>query len=184
MPQPSTTGGALMGYPSTVDTGQVTPWIVEGISAIAGNGNAVLVANTVYLWAFKLNSPTTILGMRWRMAATATGKTDAGIYDSSGNLLANIGATVNTANLDQSVNFATALNLSPGKYYMALTPGNSTDTYGRAGGLVAGTITITRAMTATNNSTGTTTPVLPGTTGGTAASNLMPSLSAIIQGGL
>lgn len=173
-----------MSYASTVDTGQVTPWIVEGASAIAGNGNAILVANTVYLWAFELYSSTVVLGMRWRMAATATGKTDAGIYDSSGNLLASIGATANAANLDQNVNFANALNLSPGKYYMALTPGNSTDTYGRVGGLVAGTITITRAMTATNASTGTTTPALPTSTGGAAASNIMPSLSVVIQGGL
>lgn len=173
-----------MGYPTTVDTGQVQPWILDGASQLVSNGTAALTANTVYVWAEEVQANVTITGMRWRMTATTTGNTSAGIYDGNGNLLAQTGSTLNVANVDNAANFATPLLLSPGRYYLALTPGNGTDTYARAAGLQATTNPITRSFTATNGSTGGTTPSLPPTLGGTTPSALAPALSAIVSGGL
>ncbi len=175
-----------MSYPGTVDAGGVPPWIVDGGTQLAGNANAALSANTVYLWAFELSDSTTLGGMRWRMAATATGKTDAGIYDASGTLLASIGATANSANVDNTAAFSAGnITLAKGRYLLALTPGNGTDTYERASNLqVAASNIITRALTATNTSTGTTTPALPPTTGTFVIATLTPTISAYVVGGL
>ena len=171
-----------MGYPTTVDTGGVSPWLIDAGNIAIGNSNAVLSANTVYLWAFELQASAVITGMRWRVAATATGNTDAGIYDSGGNLLAHTGATANSANVQNSANFANALSLPPGKYYMAICPSNATDTYNRVNNIQVGSGSIIeRNLTATNNGSA---GVLPSTLGGVSAASNMPTMSAIVSGGL
>lgn len=173
-----------MSSPASVDTGGVTPWLLYNEGVAAGSGSGVLVANTVYLWAFTLRSidmPITITGMRWKVTATATGTTDVGIYDSGGNLLTHTGAIANTANSTNSANFASALMLSPGRYYMACCPSNSTDTYSRAVLLMAGSNADTPSLTATNAGVA---GVLQPTTGGTSASANQPVMSCILSGGL
>src|SRR5258708_13650212 len=87
MPQPTTTGGALMGYPTTVDTGQVQPQIIDNEVASSTLNTSALSANTVYLWAFELLTNVTITGMRFRNGTTATVATTLGIYTSAGNLI-------------------------------------------------------------------------------------------------
>lgn len=161
------------------------PWIIDGYSSQPQASNGALTANTVYLYAFEINTTITLTGMRWRMAATATGKTDSGIYDANGNLLASIGATVNTASADNTAAFSGGnLTIPPGRYYMAITPGNATDTYSRLQNLQLGTNPIIRSLTAANNSTGTTTPALPTTTGAVSDSTTYVANSALVLGGI
>ncbi len=163
------------------------PWILDGGSQLAGNGNAALAANTVYLWALTLPASTTLRGMRWRMAATATGKTDAGIYSADGSTLyASIGATANVANTVNSAPFSGGdITLAAGRYLLALTPGNGTDTYERTANLqVAANPILVPALTATNTSTGTTTPALPATAGALVVATLAPTITAYVVGGL
>ena len=181
MPQPSTTGGALMSYASTVDTGQVQPWVIDmGMGADGSAASGTLTANTVYMFPFELLANVTITGMRWRMFVTVTGTTDIGIYDSGGNLLAHTGTQVNAASQVQSANFASVLALSPGRYYMALCPSNSTDTYGRVGSM-GPNFSIARNYTgATAGSSG----VLPASAGALSTSAAMPVMEAIVSGGV
>src|SRR5260221_7439985 len=91
----------------------------------------VLVAFTVYLYAFELQSPVVVLGVKWGTGATHTGNTNMGIYTFAGNLVAgsDTGAQVNGASVDNSFTYGSAIALSPGQYLMALAPSNSTDTY-------------------------------------------------------
>jgi hypothetical protein len=160
------------------------PWMIDTVGDISGN--STLTANTVYAWSFELYAFTTPVNkIRWKMAATATGNADAGFYDNNGNLLSNVGSTANVANSDVTGTLGTALNLGPGLYYIALSPGNSTDTYGRATGLYPGAGgRVTRAVTGANASTGGTTPVLPATLGALTASNSMPIVSGLVTTGI
>ena len=169
-----------MGYPSTVDTGQVPPSVIDmGLGADGSAASGVLAANTVYMFPFELLANVTITGMRWRMFATVTGTTDIGIYDSGENLLAHTGVQTNVASLINSANFGSALTISPGRYYMALCPSNSTDTYGRVGTL-GGSFSIARNYT---GATAGTAGVLPATEGALSTSASMPVMEAIISGG-
>lgn len=184
MPLPSTVTNN-MGYPTTVDTGQVQPWIIDSIATAAGTTNGALVANTVYLWAFELYVPCTITALRWRMGATATGNADLGIYDANGNLLGHTGSSANTASTDNTANLLASLTLASGRYYLALSPGNSTDTYTRLATLLGGsTVAINRSFSAANGSTGATSPVLPATTGVISPNTTMPVVSGIVSGGI
>lgn len=150
----------------------------EAVALSAASG--VLVANVVYLYAFEVASPTTISGIRTRVTATATGTSDVGIYNAAGNLLVHTGAVANIANTNQTFNFASNYTLSPGLYYLALTPSNSTDTYNRV--TTATNIEpFARIRAAVNAATA---GVLPNATGGTAANANTPTLSAVVVGGL
>lgn len=163
-------------------TSPVQPWIIDNLGIAPAASSHTLTANKGYLWAFELLAPCTITAMRWFMAATVTGTSDAGIYDGSGNLLSHTGAVTNVANVDNSANLLSSLALSPGRYYMALCPSNSTDTYMSISGLQdVATPSLTRVLfTVTNGSAG----VLPSTTGGIALSNRIPVLAAVVSGGI
>lgn len=178
-----------MGYPTTVDTGQASPWIIETYGVLGASSNTVLVANKVYMWAFELYANCTITAMRWGTGSTAAGNTDMGIYDSSGNLLAHTGATANSANSNMSANIAkdgsgntiTSIALAPGKYLMALCPSTSTDTYTRSS-FINGTPILDNHCNATNTGTS---GVLPGTTGTiTVSASVIPHMAAVVSGGL
>lgn len=183
MPQPSGTGGN-MGYPASVDTGQVQPSIINNEVAAYVGTSGLLVANTVYLFAFELQTQVTIIKARWRMAATTTGTTNMGIYTQNGAASALVsgsdtGAQTNAASADNNFTYATPILLSPGQYFMALAPSNSTDTYLTRG--AAGTQGTSRARLATNAlSAG----VLPATTGTLLAAGTTPSMALIDSGGL
>ena len=140
MPWPTTTGGGIMGYPSTVDTGLVTP------HALYDPDPAGLAANTLpagaYLVGVTLYAPAIITGVRVGIAAGGNGHYDTGIYDATGtngiagNLLAHSAAT-NTTLSTSSAFLAPAfingnLSLSPGKYWLAFWIDNATDTVYRS----------------------------------------------------
>lgn len=184
MPLPSTVTNN-MGYPTTVDTGQVQPWIIEGYSFIPQNSSGTLTpANSVWTFSFEVTANITVTAMRWRMGATATGNSDLGIYDSGGNLLGHTGSVANTASVDCTANLTANLTLAPGRYYMAITNGNTTDTYNRLVNETAGTPLIHRAGVAANTSTGGITPSLPSTLGAISATPNYVTCSAIVSGGI
>ena len=157
------------------------PWVIDmGLGTDAGVASGVLTANAVYMFPFELLAGVTVTGMRWRMFLTVTGTTDIGIYDQNGNLLAHTGVQTNVASTVQSVNFASALALAPGRYFLALCPSNATDTYGRAGSLGPG-FSIARNYT---GATAGTAGVLPASAGALSTSASMPVMEAIVSGGV
>ncbi len=169
-----------MSYPSSIDTGQVQPWMIDqGIGTDATSASGVLAANNVYLFPFELSVGVTITGMRWRMAVTVTGTTDMGIYDASGNLLAHTGVQTNVASNVNSANFASPLNLGPGRYYLALCPSNATDTYFRNAALGAANAIVRAYQGATAGTAG----VLPNTTGAISFIQTFPDMAALVSGG-
>lgn len=129
MPYPSTIGGALMGYPSTVDTGQTIPWALLPDDHETWSTNTTgLSTNNTYIVATTLTANVTLTAFRFRCIAGGNGNYDAGIYDSSGNRLAHSGSTA-TSSATITATLATALLLSPGRYYLALWVDNATDTF-------------------------------------------------------
>ena len=162
----------------------VQPWVIDmGLGADGSAASGVLTANVVYLYAFEIpatvGSSLTIAGMRWRMFATVTGTTDIGIYDQNGNLLAHTGVQTNLASQVQSANFASALALAPGRYYMGLCPSNSTDTYGRVGSLGPNFSIARNYQGATAGTAG----VLPASAGAVSTNPATPVMEAIVSGG-
>src|SRR6266567_3875975 len=137
-------------------SGGAAPWLLNEAITTVGT-NVALVANTVYLIPVEVSGACVCTGIRFR-TVTATGTSDVGIYDVNGNLLAHSGAVANSGAL-QTLNFLAPLSLAPGRYILAITPGNSTDTYQINGGNIAGLVD---AYTATNAAVA---GVLPATTG-------------------
>lgn len=152
-----------------------------------GGTSGTLGANTTYVYKYVLQVGVTITGMVWKATATAAGNVDVGIYSSDGNtLLGHTGATANTsATTNASANLTGGnLTLAPGVYLLAFSVGNNTDTFTRATNLGSSGHAMFPAYTAANNSTGTTSPVLPTTTGALTLSVTMPSFGGIILGGI
>ena len=154
-----------MPYPNTVDAGGIPPAIISSDATAVSAASGVLAGNVVYLYAFEITASIVISSMKFRVTATATGTTDAGIYDSNGNLLTHTGAVTNTANTTMTNALSGGnFSLAPGQYFSALCCSNSTDTYQRVspGNSYS---PMSRMRQATNaGSVG----VLPATTGGHA----------------
>ncbi len=131
-------------------------------AALAGVATGVLAANAVYLYAFEVQATITVTGARWRIGTAATGTTDIGIYTFAGNFLIDTGAVSNATATNMSANFTANLVLSPGQYFAALCPSNSTDNYLAVQG-TSSVAELTRFRLATNSGTS---GVLPSTTGG------------------
>jgi hypothetical protein len=169
MPAPNTTGGALMGYPASVDNGLILPEALYDGEVAAGVSTAP-VATTAYLVAVKLTAPATLTGIRVRFGVGGTGHYDVGIYDATGangapnNLLAHAAAVASslitsTATLTPAL-IGGNLVLSPGNYWLAVWCENAADTIFR--------------VTAGNNMA----PVQSGTTAGPLPA-LASSLTAL-----
>lgn len=139
MPAPSTTGGGLMSYASTVDAGVITPAIIATDAAISGGITTTCTINVPFLYAFEVPQGQTwiIHQVRWHMGATTTGHTNMAIYTAAGNLVAgsDTGSIVNSANTTQTPAYGTDVLLGAGQYYMALASDNGTDTYAGHGTL-------------------------------------------------
>lgn len=59
--------------------------------------------------------------------AAVSGNVDIGIYDSLGNKIANVGSTAQAGTTaPQRINFATPVQLKPGRYYLAIVLDNTT----------------------------------------------------------
>lgn len=174
-----------MGYPSTVDTGLVTPLVLTSDAVLTGGSSAALTANTVYVLKYALTVPVLITAMRWKATATAAGNVNLGIYDSTGAILGSTGSVANTAaTTNANANLTANLSLSPGNYYLAFTVGNNSDTFTRSNNLGSAGSPLIAAYTAANNSTGTTSPVLPLTLGNLTISTVLPAFGAVVSGGV
>lgn len=158
----------------------IAPAIISDEVASLAGSSTVLSANTVYLSAFELQAPTVVLGVKWIMVATATGKTNIGIYTLAGNLVAgsDTGQQTNTASSDNSFTYGTSVLLSPGQYLMALAPSNSTDTY------LVRAVTATGACRERRATNAMSAGALPSTTGAFVVTGNFPAYSLTIQGGL
>lgn len=113
-----------MGYPSTVDTGQVSPFTLEEPDNTVLTGTAV-TAQKAYFTSYVLLAPVTVTQMRcFVSSASPTGNIDMGIYDSTGsngapnNLLGHTGA-IAAANGVFTQNLTANLTLAPGRYWLA-----------------------------------------------------------------
>lgn len=164
---------------------QVTPqFIGTEATGLAGALTILLTANTVYLYLFEV-PPTgiTIIGVKWRMGATATGTSNIGIYTYAGALVAgsDTGAQTNNANNSMSFTYGSAITLSSGSYFLALAPSNSTDTYEGITAPTGGSI-LSRYRAATNALSG---GALPATTGTIlTAGTKIPGCALAISGGI
>lgn len=156
------------------------PLIIANDGIFPASGTGTFTANVVALWAFEVYAPCTATGMRCHGAATATGTVDMGIYDANGNLLGHTGAVALVANSNNSNAFVANVSLSVGRYFMALCPSNSTDTYNRVSSF--GTTNPLMPVLQANNAG--TAGVLPNTTGGFVAANASPAMSVILVGGI
>lgn len=160
----------------------LAPFILTDNSLLAGGASGVLTANTVYVLAVQIQSGLilAIPAMTWKTTATTTGTTDAGIYDANGNQLSHTGAIANVATSNMRSNLLIAQKLPSGKYYLAMTPSNSTDTYTRVTNF--GTVNaIAACYTAANAGTA---GVLPATLGALTVTAIMPVIGAAITGGI
>lgn len=163
MPQPTNTGG-LMGYPSSVDTGQVQPFVLETEDISVLTYTAV-VAGSAYFSPYVLNAQVTVTQMRCSFTGSPTGSVSMGIYDATGannapgNLICQTGA-----NAAATGNFTKSLTanqiLPPGQYWLAFL-----DTVADSVGLRAG---LSSGMGAFLKTTSTSLTVLPATAGAVA----------------
>lgn len=164
MPQPTTTGGSLMSYASTVDTGQIAPFTLETPDITVLSTAVSLQAGSAYFSPVLLYASVTVTQMRCNFsAASPTGNCDMGIYDATGtngapgNLLGHTGAiAAATGNFTKSL--TANLTLSPGQYWLAFIDTVGTDNPCLRASIVAGLGALYRT-TATNLT------VLPATTG-------------------
>lgn len=166
---------------STASSGVPPAIVADDGSYLVAPTNSTLTANTVYLRAFVLSATTTITAASFRMGATIGGKTNMGIYTLSGTLVSgsDTGQITNVASADNTFTYGTPITLTPGSYFIALSPSNSTDTY------------VSRAITAasknssyrqaTNTLSGS---ALPSTTGTLGTTAVAPVCALYVQGGL
>lgn len=170
---------------SQITTPQQAPLFLGNDAVIAGGTSAALAANTVYILKYVVQVPVLVTAMRWKATATAAGNVNLGIYNAAGTtLLASTGSVANTvASTNASANLTASVTLAPGVYLLAFTVGNNTDTFTRASNFGSGSALI-GSYTAANGSTGTTSPVLPATTGALSISATMPVFGGAISGGI
>lgn len=115
----------------------ITPWHGESIgTAILGaQGNNPWPSNNrAYAIPFDLDAPCPdILGGFCWNGDNATGNHDIAVYDNAFVRLASIGSTARSGTATiQSTAFSSALDLEPGRYYMALVLSSTTGTVVRA----------------------------------------------------
>jgi hypothetical protein len=179
MPYPNTTGGGLMGYPSSVDTGQVQPFVLEEPDVTVMSGNA-LTLGVGYFTAIVLYAPVVVTQMRcYITAASPTGNVDMGIYDATGtnsapnNLLGHTGA-IAAVTTTFTQNLTANLSLAPGRYWLAVVE-TVANTVGSRGSLAA-SVGVNMQTSATNLT------VLPATAGTVTNSIFRVGITALLSG--
>ncbi len=154
------------------------PLIIDNEAAcLTGASNAASV-NIVYLYAFELLLPVSIVSMRYRCTATALGNTNTGIYTFAGNVVADTGPQANTANTTKTIVYGSPIALVAGRYFLALAC-DAADTFQA----ISPTVTdASRAKRATNVLAA---GALPLTTGVIVANtSFVPCMAALVSGGL
>lgn len=180
MPYPTTIGGGLMSYASTVDTGQAQPLIFQAAAAEQGTATFAVTAGSAYFSIATLYAPITITQMRMGLTGSPTGNIDMGIYDSTGtngqpnNLLAHTGANAAAAGIFTKSLTANLL-LSPGIYWIAFL-----DTVADT---IPGRTTSANGNGAMYKTTSTSLTVLPATAGAIATINATVQVYGLVSGG-
>ena len=146
--------GDLFGGSSA--TPQVVPASLPDAPLAATSSVATQTSSTTFISPFTVSGPVTATGCFF-IANGVTNKVDCGIYNSNGTLLASAGSTAMlSANTLQTLNFTTAVSLSPGIYYTAIGINN-------ASGQLKGTILAGRCYTVANDIPLVTGVSIPGT---------------------
>ena len=185
MPYPSTIGGGLMGYPSTVDSGGVVPeYLGPDVAAMNGAQNQTISQNTVFLYEVELQAPCIVTGFRYRAGNAATGHVNGAIYTAAGNIVAgsDTGQIANTSTTTNvSFTYPNPISLSPGVYFVAFASDSTTDTFIALSSQTGGQL-LSRARQATNALAAGAMPLTTGTlvTSGTK----MPAYSFPLSGGI
>lgn len=108
------------------------PWYLAHREMITAQtaGESTRTANATYLHDIDVLVPVVITSFSIAHGSVSAGNLDLGIYDSSGNLLAHVGATAAGAiNTTQTINLASPFLLSPGRYFLAFWTDSATATY-------------------------------------------------------
>lgn len=180
MPQPVSTGG-LMGYPSSVDTGQVAPFTLETSDITVLSSATSVTSGRAYFCPYVLQAFVTVAQMRCDItAASPTGNVDMGIYDASGangspgNRLGSTGANAATTGLFTK-SLTANLILPPGQYWLAFVDTVGADQPANRSSLVAG-------MGALYQTNATNLTVLPSSAGAVADSSFRIGVMALLSG--
>jgi len=179
MPYPNTIGGALMGYPTTVDNGLVAPLVVFTPGIENSTGTFTVSAGQAYASLYTLLASVTLTQMRCCFSGSPTGNIDLGIYDSTGtnggpgNLQGHTGANAAATGVFTKSLTANVL-LSPGNYWIAFLSTIANSVFGRqasGAGMIDSVISSTTGLT-----------VLPSSFGAFTDSNLVTVL-CLVSGG-
>lgn len=156
---------------------------------LAANGTVVVTPNTCLYVGCVLQVPAVLTGVRVNWNTAGNGNYDVGIYDATGtspftgapgNLLAHSGAIITAANAQTPALAGGNLNLSPGRYWLALWAANALDKFVRAVGLGSTDIVLS------NVNTGGPLPATAAAASGGAPTDAgvsKPILIGILQGG-
>lgn len=164
-----------MGYPSSVDTGQVAPFTLETPDITVLTPTAI-AAGQAFFSAYVLNAQVTVTQMRCSLTGSPTGNIDMGIYDATGangapnNRLGSTGANA-AATGTFTKNLTANLVLPPGQYWLAFVD-TVADTVNLRGGVT--NLGVLLRTSATNLT------VLPSTAGAVISSSTRIGLAALL----
>lgn len=179
MPQPANTGGGLMGYPSSVDTGQIAPFTLEQSDVTVLTATAITAGRAFFSALPPLYATVTVTQMRCFLSGSPTGNIDMGIYDATGannapnNLLGHTGAIAATTGVFTKSLLANTI-LPPGLYWLAIVD-TVADSIGLRSGLAANI-----GVNVQSSSSALT--VLPSTAGTVGNSIIRVGLEALLSG--
>ena len=110
----------------------ITPYSLQSIGVtmlVGGGGGAAsanwIAANVVIFIPFRVIEAITITKLFWSNGAAVAGNLDAGIYDTSSNLLVSTGTTAQAGTTNAQVVDVTDTTIGRGVYYMALVSDTS-----------------------------------------------------------
>lgn len=168
-----------MGYPASVDTGQVAPFYLMPDGALSAGAGGAIVAGSAYAYGITLSASITVTQMRTVFSGAPTGNCDMGIYDATGanagpgNLLGHTGAIVTATGMFTQALTANLL-LSPGQYWLAILNTIANSVWLRAAGAAGVTPAVKTTSTALT--------VLPATFGALTDSGNILYVEALLLG--
>jgi hypothetical protein len=115
-----------MPYPSSVDTGQIQPWILGEIADLNNAQANTRTANNCYFNPTRLDAHAVLMALRTQIGTAGNGHIQLGVYDEGKNLLYASASTTTTTGI-MTLTLATPLPLAPGRYYLSLWIDNAVD---------------------------------------------------------
>lgn len=115
------------------------PWYLAHPALLTAglSGASARTADAIYIHDVYLPQPAQLTSFSIQHGGISAGHLDLGIYDTSGKLLAHTGITscAGLANSEQTINLASPLPLSAGRYSLAIWVDSGTDTYFSVAGM-------------------------------------------------